>query len=63
MFLPFFVQVKSIGATRLQADGFIAQFTISFASVRCIFETHSKYFGLQKQVSWNVDLEWGFHII
>ena len=37
MFLPFLVGVKSIGATRFQVNGFIAQFTISFASVGCIF--------------------------
>ena len=37
MFLPFLVGVKSIGATRFQVNGFIAQFTISFDSVGCIF--------------------------
>ena len=26
-------------------------------------ETHNEYFGFQNQLSWNVDLEWGFDII
>ena len=26
-------------------------------------ETHNEYFGLPNQLSWNVDLEWGFDII
>ena len=63
MFLPFLVGIKSIGANRFQVDGFKAQFTVGFASVGYIFRNHNEYFGLQNQLSWNVDLEWGFDII
>ena len=35
--IPIKKKVKSTGVTRFQVNGFIAQFTISFASVVCIF--------------------------
>ena len=48
MFSSFLVGIESIGATRFQVDGFIAQFTTSFASVGCIFRNPRWVFWIAK---------------